>query len=203
MHYDITQPARSDDRHGSRAIAAIAHRQQDGPYWGDYDPEERSLHPAVMTTEQMKSFGRAMLVAGALLITFLLAGCSTYEHRDGGGYTVRYAAASSLVESPPPPPRPRKVVVHKSAPPPAPTVVLVEPSPRDRGESHPVLNVGKDDEIPREYRHYVSDRSVRTLRSRMSMCREQRPGYCNAPNVPHCHGPFCHAHQGGDKRHTH
>ncbi len=195
-------------RHINRAAEAIAKRHQDGPYWGNYDddPDERPLHPAILTPEQMKSFLRAGLVLGALLITFLaLGGCSYYEHRDGGGYTVRYAS-NALVEPPPPPPRPRKVVVVKTAAPAAPpTVVLVEPGHRDRdhGESHPVLNVGKDDEIPREYRHYVSDRSVRTLRARMAMCKEQRPGYCNAPNIPHCHGPFCHSHHGGDKRHTH
>jgi hypothetical protein len=179
----------------------------DGPYCGTggYDGDDMAMHPAILTKEQMYSMLRGLLVLMVLLVCVsFLGACSTYQHLDGGGYTVRYAAAHPLVEPAPPPPRVRKVVhvaprhVHT----PAPTVVLVEPD-RDRGESHPVLNVGKDDEIPREYRHYVSDRAIRTLRARNAMCKEARPGQCNAPNIPHCHGPFCHAHQGGDKRHTH
>lgn len=66
-----------------------------------------------------------------------------------------------------------------------------------------ILNVGKDNEIPREYARYVSQRSIGQLRQRHKMCNEARPGYCSAPNVPHCHGSYCHAHTGGDQKHTH
>lgn len=210
---------------GSRAISAVVRRHQDAePYWGDHGQfdhyDERTPHPAVLTPEQLKQFIRISFVGIIILVTVMfLGGCSTYEHRDGGGYTVRYGSplsSPSSMASPfddplitPRPPHKRvayKPVVkpHVAHTPPPATAALVEPrEQRERGDSHPVLNVGKDDEIPREYRHYVSDRSVRTLRSRMAMCKEQRPGYCVSPNVPHCHGPFCHSHSGGDKRHTH
>ena len=71
------------------------------------------------------------------------------------------------------------------------TVIVVEPEKQ------------ADDSIPREYAKFVSSRGPTTWRARGRMCREARPGYCNYPNVPHCHGPYCHAHPGGDKKHTH
>jgi hypothetical protein len=207
MTYNMLGPELRNTRsaHSSRTDPAIISRRTDGPYWGngDYDGDERAVHPAILTDAKMHSVLRGMIVLGAIMLCAMFLGaCSTYEHRDGGGYTVRYASAGPLVESAPPPPRVRKVVYIAPRHTPASTVLLVEPD-RDRGESHPVLNVGKDDEIPREYRHYVSDRALRTLRARNAMCKEARPGQCNAPNVAHCHGPFCHAHSGGDKRHTH
>lgn len=129
----------------------------------------------------------------------VLAGCAVRDHADGGGYTVRYTSARYLDDDPPPPP-PRRVVrrirVVEAPPPP---VVIV----REHRESHPVLNLGKDDEIPHEFARYVSDRSVRSWRQRSKMCRQARPGYCSVPNVAHCHGAFCHAHPGGNRRHTH
>ena len=153
----------------------------------------RAPHPAVILfpKDALAIFLRVVAYCLiALILAAALAGCAVYEHRDGGGYTVRYASVYDWEDRPQyiahPAPRPRKVVIVKEA-----------------GESHPVLNLGQDDEIPREYRHYVSDRSLRTMRARHKMCAEARPGYCNAPNIPHCHGPYCHAHQGGDKRHTH
>lgn len=153
-------------------------------------------HPAVITCPDQLyyTFLRVLTFSvGLAIMGFLLGGCSVVEHRDGGGYTVRYA---SLTE---PEPVPQKRHYSKPRAQPRSTVVVV----RERAESHPVLNIGKDDEIPREYANYVSDRGVRTWRQRRKMCAEARPAYCAAPNVPHCHGPFCHAHVGGDKRHTH
>lgn len=154
-------------------------------------------HPAVITCPDQiyYAFLRVLTFSvGLALMGFFLGGCSVVEHRDGGGYTVRYAATSLTEPEYVPPP---KRHYHKAK---SPSTVAVV---RERAESHPVLNIGKDDEIPREYANYVSDRGVRTWRQRRKMCAEARPAYCSAPNVPHCHGPFCHAHVGGDKRHTH
>ena len=60
-----------------------------------------------------------------------------------------------------------------------------------------------DDFIPREYAKFVSSRGPMSWRARSRMCREARAGYCNYPNIPHCHGAYCHAHPGGNVKHTH
>ena len=136
-------------------------------------------------------FGALALVAAALL----LSGCATYEHSDGGGYTVRYDYASAdsyALRDPHIVPRKRYTRRKRRH--------------RHRHvESHPVvaLKNGANNEIPSEYTKYVSDRGVRSLPSRMRMCRKARPGYCARPNYAHCHGSYCHAHPGGNKRHTH
>lgn len=166
----------------------------------DYDVESRRPHPAVVPPKELR--GVAIRIISALVLASLLAGlvsgCAMVEHRDGKGYTVRYDMNEATYA-----PEPTKKTYHRkpavrAAAKPAPVVVVAaEPV-----ESHPVLNMGKDDEIPREYAKYVSDRSLRTWRSRNNMCKD-KPGYCNAPNVPHCHGPYCHAHPGGNSRHTH
>lgn len=169
-------------------------------YVAPHDEDEpRPLHPAIPSYNDLQRFIRAALVLGALciVVTFLGA-CTVVEHRDGNGYTIRYVDSPEVAQSSRATPRPRKI-----APKTEPTAVAAHANARDKRESHPVLNVGQDDEIPTEYRHYVSDRSLRTIRARMAMCRQSRPGYCNPPNTPHCHGPFCHAHAGGERRHTH
>lgn len=149
---------------------------------------------AVAATQTTVRLVRYYLGALALAATALmLSGCATYEHRDGGGYTVRYdyaTANSYALRDPYVVPRKRSAM----------------PKRRHRHvESHPVvtLNNGADNEIPAEHAKYVSDRSIRSWPSRMRMCRSARPGYCARPNYAHCHGPYCHAHPGGNKRHTH
>lgn len=106
---------------------------------------------ATRTTARLARFyfGALVLVAAALL----LSGCATYEHRDGGGYTVRYDYASAdsyALRDPYVAPRKRYKRYKR----------------RHRHvESHPVvtLNNGADNEIPAEYAKYVSDRGIRSL----------------------------------------
>lgn len=57
--------------------------------------------------------------------------------------------------------------------------------------------------IPKEFSKHVSSRGPTTWNARARMCREAAVGYCNHPNIPHCHGTYCHAHPKGDVRHTH
>lgn len=151
------------------------------------------VHPAISDR-----FGllltRVAVVIGFVFTMFALGGCAVHEHRDGMGYTVRYDGDGAYNE---PPPRPRRVYRARYYD--GERVIYAQP----RHESHPVIHMGRDDAIPREFANYVSDRNVTKWRQRSNMCKEHRPGYCSAPNVAHCHGPFCHAHPGGDKRHTH
>jgi hypothetical protein len=142
----------------------------------------------------------------------ITSGCAIIEHKDGGGFTTRYVSALTIDPMTGQPVTPKTttqpVVPPKSSIKPAPIIAYVKPSQETMtiksGPSHPaLLNIGKDDEIPKEYAHFVSDRNLTTLRARSRMCKEQRSAYCNEPNIAHCHGPFCHAHIGGDKRHTH
>lgn len=198
MEYDIDG---GGYHHRVRAIVPVHISARERAASIHRDEDARPLHPAILNKEQLITTLRALFVAIALCsVIIALTGCATYEHRDGGGFTVRYASADMDGTQAAPKPKPKRVV-RKAAPiTETHTVVMIE---RERGESHPVLNLGADNEIPREYSHYVSDRSLRGLRSRKAMCKDARAGYCNAPNVPHCHGPFCHAHPGGDRRHTH
>lgn len=172
---------------------------QQGKYF-DYDEESRRAHPAIAPEGELFGVATRSTIVIILITMFvtLLSGCAMTEHRDGRGYTIRY----DLTDAPAEPPKKfhRKPAVRALAKPaPETTVVIVEAE----RESHPILNSGKDDEIPREFAKYVSDRSLRTWRSRSQMCSKSRPGYCNAPNIPHCHGPFCHAHPDGSRRHIH
>lgn len=169
--------------------------------------EPRTYHPAILNN--VNEFAAIMrrvaifLSLAVLLSSFVaLGGCSVTEHYDGGGYTVRYASASNGYSSPEMEQPPRRVVRRPVYVSPR-SEVVVKSTPKHVANSHPILNVGQDDEIPSEYAKFVSDRNIRTWRARARMCRDARPGYCSAPNIPHCHGPFCHAHPGGNRRHTH
>lgn len=74
---------------------------------------------------------------------------------------------------------------------------------RHRRVSTPVDQTTLDAHIPHDYAKLVSSRGPTKWTDIRRMCRESRPGYCDKPNVGHCHGPFCHAHPGGDVKHTH
>jgi hypothetical protein len=183
--------------------------------------EAESAHPAIpKTTKSLVATFKRVLIVGVIVVgAAMLAACGTIqEHRDGGGYTVRYMQ-SAFATSPRPSfaavdaygdpvyrrdyyrdryaydyPRPRRVV---HTPPPRPSVVVVAaPKPS-------ILNIGRDDEIPVEHASKVSDRHIRSLAARNKMCSESRAGYCSRPNYAHCHGTFCHAHPGGNRKHTH
>jgi hypothetical protein len=163
--------------------------------------DARPMHPASQVCP------RSLLTVSAIVFTlatlFGLTGCAMYQHGDGNGYTVRYAAEQHFPDGKVPV---RQTSLSAPANPVTPKsrvtkIVVVDKSAVDNAD--PILNRDKDDQIPREFANYVSERSLATFSQRSKMCAQTAAGYCLKPNVSHCHGPFCHAHIGGDKRHTH
>jgi hypothetical protein len=161
----------------------------------DNDDTHKRVHPAIFRshTELLKTMLRVLLVSIAITLASFMAGCATVtDHRDGGGYTVRYAG----FDTPPATARPKRKGGHQRK---SVQTVFIEETPINPT----FLNVGRDDEIPVENAKFVSSRGITTWRARLRMCNASRPGYCASPNVPHCHGSFCHAHSGGANKHTH
>lgn len=164
-------------------------------------PNRRRIHPALyyQPGEAAHIFLRVITVCLAVFVLgAIVSGCAMTEHRDGRGYTVRFDETVQGEDKPKPRPH-----VHRASHKPK-TIIVRERERESVNESElAILNIGKDDEIPREYSKFVSNRGITGFRQRSRACRESRPGYCSAPNVIHCHGSFCHAHPGGDKKHTH
>lgn len=73
------------------------------------------------------------------------------------------------------------------------------PPPRRHAPSQAEL----DAYIPQEFANIVSSRAPTHWASMRKMCADRRAGYCDKPNYAHCHGSYCHAHTGGNVKHTH